>query len=1094
LTHVRRLIAPGGKLIVLEGTRPVRWLDLTFGLTSGWWRFRDSLLRADYPLLSIGAWRRLLDELGWDAIRIIPPFPMSGQDREPESAVILSQVDEQLPSDNTLAPAGASSRWMVFADDQGYGAALAAHLQDTLRQPCLSTHITDHLAISDTPPADHSAVGHVNSDSLARLCASASRPTDVVFLWSLADIRHAHTPAEHAQQLSELLLLVIQSMAAGLGNDPHTGSPGIERLRWWIVTRGAQLSNGTEDGLAQAALWGLARTLALEYPHWDCRLIDLDPDADPHAAIRTLIDEVSGSTIDADSEIMFRDGLRRVRRLVNDSPPGDARDMTTVLRVASRGTLAGLALVPQPRRAPGSDEVEIEVHASGLNFRDVLSLLGQYPGEPPLGAECAGKVLRVGTGVREFEVGDAVVAIAPNSFCDYLSVGADAVVKVPSCLSLRDAATIPVAFLTASVALEEMACIRRGNRVLIHSATGGVGLAAIQLARDAGAEIFATASEGKQETLRELGIEHVYDSRRPGFTDGILEATAGAGVDVVLNTLGPEFLPENLRALAAGGRYVDITKTDHATVRQALGARPDVVFHTLDLAALLQARRDHIQADLGPLLNRFAAGQLHPLPSRCFSLADAQNAFRFMRSARHIGKIVIQPERSSRDMETAGDLAHATRACRAGAPIRDDACYLITGGLGGLGLEVARWLAQRGARHIGLLARRPPTAAEQPCIAQMMEHGATVEVLRGDVSRAADVHAALEVLRRGGRPLAGVFQLAGVLDDALIVRQSPEKFARVFAPKVAGTWNLHCATLDQSLDYFVLFSSAAAAFGSAGQANHAAANAFLDALAGHRRSRGLPGQAINWGPWSSIGAAASRDVAHRGDFAGIGMLTPAEGISILENTLVANHVQVVAVRLDWEQLPARWKERPLFEKLIASSAITGLAHQHASEFLATYRTTPESQQRNCLLAHLRSLVGRTLGISDPATIPSDQALSDLGLDSLASLELSHCIEESLETTVSSTLVYDFPTLNDMVAHFAPILPIDNAKSSAPSAQIFPDGTVTSLDSAEQSNQNGAVSNDERLLLDDASRGSANAAEVLQGIHELRQELDRWDEV
>ncbi len=161
LTHVRRLIAPGGKLIVLEGTRPVRWLDLTFGLTSGWWRFSDSPLRADYPLLSIDAWRRLLDELGWEAIRIIPPFPMSGQDREPESAVIVSQVDEQRPSDNILAHAGASSRWMVFADDQGYGAALVAHLQNALCQPCLSTHITDHLAISDTSPADHSAVGHV---------------------------------------------------------------------------------------------------------------------------------------------------------------------------------------------------------------------------------------------------------------------------------------------------------------------------------------------------------------------------------------------------------------------------------------------------------------------------------------------------------------------------------------------------------------------------------------------------------------------------------------------------------------------------------------------------------------------------------------------------------------------------------------------------------------------------------------------------------------------------------------------------------------------------------------------------------------------
>ena len=765
-----------------------------------------------------------------------------------------------------------------------------------------------------------------------------------------------------------------------------------------------------------------------------------------------------------------------------------------MLQVTARGTLAGLSHVRRPRRDPAANEVEIAVHASGLNFRDVLSLLGQYPGQPPLGAECAGRVVRVGTGVRDLRIGDSVVAMASDSLCDYLTVGTDRVVPLPPSLSLREAATIPVAFLTASLALEELAHVRRGSRVLIHAATGGVGLAAIQIARHLGAELFATASVAKHDTLRQLGIQHVYDSRRPGFADRILDDTAGGGVDVVLNMLGAEFLDENVRVLAADGCYVDITKTAPATVQSALSTRPDVRYHTFDLAAMLQAQPERIQADLRPLLHRFAAGELHPLPSRCFSLADAQSAFRFMRSAQHIGKIVIQPDRALQDAKPEGALLHDPDQGRCDAGVRKDASYLITGGLGGLGLEVAHWLAQRGARHIGLLARRRPTTSEQRRIAQIGDAGAVVECLLGDVSCVGDVHGALETLERGGYPLAGVFHLAGVLDDALITRQSPETLARVFAPKVAGAWNLHNATLEKPLDHFVLFSSAAALLGSAGQANHAAANAFLDALARYRRSCGLPGLSINWGPWSNIGAAAARDMSQRGDLAGIGMLTPAEGIAILEKSVTANEVHVAAVRLEWEQLPTRWKQRPLFDQLQVSVAEPAATQPKAGTFLAAFHATADSQKRDCLLAHLRNLVGKTLGIASPAAIPSDQALSDLGLDSLASLELSHSLEESLETKVSSTLVYDFPTLNDLVGHFVPILQNGNTKSSTAAKPVMPDRAAKSDIVAGQETLMDTHAPDALVTADRATEQCAGADDVLQGIQELSRELDHWNKV
>ena len=318
LTHVRRLMAPGGKLVVLEGTRRVRWLDLTFGMTSGWWRFDDTELRADHPLLSIDAWRRLLDELGWEAIRVIPPFPMSCHDREPESAVILSQVDERLPHDNTVSPNGEATRWVLLADDHGYGDALATHLQRVLHQPCVSVHLADLMAVRDTSATPGGVAAPAGRDSLAPLWASALPPTDVVFLGSLAPAGREHMLVSDAGRLGETLLHVVQSMAATLDGGTHRGARGDARMRFWVVTRGAQLCAATTDGLTQASVWGFVRTLALEYPHWDCRLIDLDPAAPPSVASRVLLDEVAGCARDNEPEVAFRDGLRRVRRLVSD--------------------------------------------------------------------------------------------------------------------------------------------------------------------------------------------------------------------------------------------------------------------------------------------------------------------------------------------------------------------------------------------------------------------------------------------------------------------------------------------------------------------------------------------------------------------------------------------------------------------------------------------------------------------------------------------------------------------------------------------------------------------------------------------------------
>ena len=474
--------------------------------------------------------------------------------------------------------------------------------------------------------------------------------------------------------------------------------------------------------------------------------------------------------------------------------------------------------------------------------------LGQYPGQPPLGAECSGVVTRVGNRVERFSVGDHVLVMAADSFRSFLLVDQNRAMTIPQELPLNEAATLPVAYLTASIALEDIGQMKRGDRVLIHAATGGVGLAAIQLATSVGAEIFATASVSKQDTLRKMGINHVFDSRRDRIcrADSQRHVETGCRPDSEFTRTGVH--RRKRTCSCRSGRYLDITMAQRVSEHPELSSRGDLHYQAIHLAQMLQDQPDLIESKLGPLVQRVVDKHLQPLPSRCFDLTDAKTAFRHMRSAQHVGKILLCPtHRVARPAEPAAAIERAP-GDDSTPIVRGDRSYLITGGLGGLGLVVARWLAQQGAGHIGLLARRRPTDKELSAIGEIVASGVAVETLRADVELQEEVTAALASFRHTAPPLGGVFHLAGRLDDGQILRQSAEKFANVLGPKARGAWNLHNATLCDELDHFVLFSSVSSVLGSAGQANHAAANAFLDGLAGYRRASGATGADHQLGP------------------------------------------------------------------------------------------------------------------------------------------------------------------------------------------------------------------------------------------------------
>ena len=1010
LRHVHGLLAPGGLLLLLEGSAPQRWIDLVFGMTDGWWRFTDRALRPSHPLLSEARWVACLEAAGFRRAAPVGCEPI-------HQSLIVARAEAppvRLP---------AAGRWLVFADAGGTGLRLA----ERLRRAGASCALVLPGERYEPAGAEAWRINPHEAADYRRLLAGLgdAAPDHCVHLWSLdAGLAAAAGPAAAARPGWESALLLVQALAVA-------GWPVPPRLA--LVTRGAVSVAGEAcPGLAASPVWGMGKAIALEHPEWRCLRVDLDAPA-PADEIDALAEELCHEPAQpAEDQVALRGAARFVARLARrggaaGEPPLPAAE-SYALATPAGGTLDELAWRGVGRAAPDAGEVEIRVEAAGLNFKDVLLALRRIPGAGPvLGAECAGEVVRVGLGVDGLAVGDRVLAMRPGSFSRYLALPVGQVVaRLPAGLDYAAAATIPVIFLTAAHALEELAGLRAGERVLIHAAAGGVGQAAIQLARRAGAEIYATASPGKWAVLRGLGVAHVMDSRRLDFADEIRRLTAGAGVDVVLNSLSGEFTTRSLELLRPGGRFLEIGVTDLRTPEQVAALAPGAAYHAIDLARLYQDEPDRLQALLERLLADFGAGRLQPLPRTVYPARQVRQAFRTMRQARHTGKIVLA-------------LAEPTAPAR----FERDASYLITGGLGGLGLLVADWMAERGAGCLVLAGRHEPTPAALEKIQAIRQAGAEVAVFRADIADAGQATGLLADIARTLPPLRGVVHAAGVLDDGVLTEQTPERYAKVLAPKLDGAWHLHQGTLGLPLDFFLLFSSAASLLGSAGQSNHVAANAFLDALAQHRRALGLPALSIHWGAWSDIGYAARVGADSALKALGMGSIAPAQGLATLERIFRWDEADVGVVPLDW---PAYLRKTPPLAyyagfraELAAAQAPSAAGETAAADgregVLERLAQTPAEERLALLARHVAAEVAEVLGFKSPAAVGRKQGFFTLGLDSLTSMELRNRLQKSLGVALPSTLAFDFPNVAALAGHLAATLSLpEPAAAPAPSAE------------------------------------------------------------
>jgi acyl transferase domain-containing protein/acyl carrier protein len=801
--------------------------------------------------------------------------------------------------------------------------------------------------------------------------------------------------------------------------------------RLWLLTQQCQGVFAEDRQLQPVArsLWGLGRTLAQEVPELWGGLIDVEATLSPEG-VSSLLSFVQGAR--GEREVALRQDRRWfVPRLQSLSKKGKEKKQKVLpkkssleayfLDVGNRGTLDELNFKTRARRQPGVGEVEVQVWASGLNFRDVLNVLGRYPGDAGcMGYEASGTVVRVGEGVQGYAVGDPVIVMdAPGCICDYITCPQNAIGHKPLGVSPHEAVTIPATFLTAYYGLITLAKLKKGDRVLIHAGSGGVGMAAIQIAKSVGAEIFATAGTDEKRTfLTQYGVDHVFHSRTLDFADEIMDVTKGKGVDVVLNSLAGDFIEKSFSVLADQGRFVEIGKTGIWNDEQVRQYNPTLRYFFFDLASVAKENPSVIQDLYSAVCKRFEEKVFVPLPFTVFSMEQAKDAFRFMAQGKHIGKIVLSRENEivKHNVETAG-------------VVRGDGTYLVTGGLGALGLLFARWLADEGAGRVVLIGRSAVKSSAQAAIQQMEKTGTQILVKNLDIGNLEAVNQLMAEINDADRPLRGILHSAGVLDDGMLAEQNANRLTQVMVPKVKGAYHLHEATKEMTLDFFVLFSSVVTVIGNLGQSNYAAANAFMDGFAAFRRRLGYPCTAINWGPWGDVGMAASV-VVDRFSAQGIRNIDPEDGVRVLKTILEDNCVQPTVFDVDWTHYGKAHdldSTHGLFAEVIKPGSRASQTPTDAGpakkDLAALIADVSESEKRSIVLDYLRTLTQDVLGYSDADTIAVDQPLVDQGFDSLMTVDMRNRLSKNLEKTLPASLLFDYPTLEKIAEYlFETVLP------------------------------------------------------------------------
>jgi surfactin synthase thioesterase subunit/NADPH:quinone reductase-like Zn-dependent oxidoreductase len=549
--------------------------------------------------------------------------------------------------------------------------------------------------------------------------------------------------------------------------------------------------------------------------------------------------------------------------------------------------------------------------------------------------------------------------------------------------------------------------------VLIHSGTGGVGIAAIRLAQLIGAEVYATAgSETKRQLLRDMGVRHVYDSRTLDFHDHVRRDTDGSGVDVVLNSLSGKAIVQSVKCLAPFGRFIEIGKTDiYGDACLYLKRFGDnLSYHAVDVDRLMAQKPARGAKLFAEVIALFEEQKLPPHPFKAFGVDELPAALDHLAKGLHIGKVVVT-------MEGRG----VTALPPAALGLRPDKFYVVTGGASGLGIELAKWLVEKGARRLSLVSRSgPKTAYDGHWIERLRERGVEVRVDRIDIARADEVAELIADLRRNGG-VAGVIHGAAVLQDATIQRMDADLFARAFGPKAMGAWNLHLALGDEPVEFFLMLSSISAVFGLPGQSNYSAANNFLDKLVLQRRLQGLAAQSVELGVMGRY-AGMSREggaVLNVLESQGWRPLSLGQVLAKVERILLEDGTVRMAANLDWQRFRdffSHLRSDLKFAHLMTDEALNLKGTRSGGDGLKDkVQALVAGEALNFLIGQVKEALARILGTT-PDKIDETKSISAIGLDSLMMNQLRNWIQQKLEVNYPLMRMVKGPSLRELCGH------------------------------------------------------------------------------
>ena len=951
-TSLNEKLAFDGLLLAAEPSVSL-FRDIVFGLNPAWFdpsRASTSSSAAQSP----ESWQRTLDAAGLVEASVHKLAADRG------GGLLL--IGRARPESRPLAAGGTEVLIVTDAGHEANG---------------LARHIAEQLASAGAEPS------LATFDELPKIEPSKA-PSHIIHVAG-SFVKYA-SPIEDLVQRCVMLESWVHSL-------------GTTKANLWIVSPGAlhrQSANPTATGL-----WAFSRTLANEIQNLKVRRVEVDL-ALPFDSIAERLSALVLSATD-ETEIAIEPHCTRVLRV--DRFEAQAHGSAAPAARLERGEGSGfdrLSWAPARRTAPSPGEVEIEVEATGLNFRDVMWALGLLPEEiledgfagATLGLECAGRVMRVGPGVNEFQAGDRVLAFARSAFATHVCVPASVVARIPEGVATETAATIPVAFLTAYYGLISLARLRRGEWVLIHGGAGGVGLAALDIARWRGARVIATAgSPEKRDLVRALGAEHVLDSRSGTFVDEVLRITRDQGVAVVLNSLSGEAMERSIGVLKPFGRFVELGKRDYVA-NTHIGLRPfrrNLSYFGVDLDQLILHDSAQGRRLFRSVMRLFEDGSLSPLPYRKFRANEIVDAFRLMQQAGHIGKIIISPPAKG-EIKQLPDRSFV-------AP--SEKTILITGGLGGFGLETARWLVDRGARHLVLVGRSGASNdAAQQALKDFQTRGVNVRAASCDVSDEKALRGLMRDISDMPR-LGGVVHAAMVLDDFVLANFSRERLQRVLEPKVLGAANLDRLTRDHPLDFFILYSSATTLVGNPGQSAYVAANGYMEGLARRRRKEGLPALAVGWGAIEDVGVLTRMDNVKDSLSNRVGV-TPIKARAALDqlgeilagpSSALEDGVVFIAP-MNWGKardfLPSL--RSPTFADLARGQDAAESSERAAIDVRAIIAAEGRDTARRRVCDAIIEELARILRLPQE-DVPLAKPLAEIGLDSLMGVELAISIEE-----------------------------------------------------------------------------------------------------